>query len=183
MARRKGTRYLGILRGNDAPAKARLLQYFNGDIKPTYPDRQGNRPTQIPVYLDPFGIPLTAPGKLVQNVTDSTFTDVIKGFVTGFVSAAGPATVTDRITLPGLLTCRAAITTGRSTGEGTTETSKITGNRYKKYGGKTVSVPFGEGASAELKNEDAVFRAIRTKVKEAAAANQCSFVPGSYSQT
>jgi NAD(P)-dependent dehydrogenase (short-subunit alcohol dehydrogenase family) len=182
MGRRKGTRYLSLLRGNDAPAKARLLQYFNGEIKPKYPDRAGNRPPQELVFLDPFGIPLGAGAKLGQKVTSGAAYNAAKAWVQGFIEAAAPASAEDKITLPGLLTCRAAITTGRND-IGTDTVSKITGNTYKKYGGDTVSVPFGEGATADLQNEDVVFRVILSRVKAANAKNQCSFVPGSYSQT
>jgi hypothetical protein len=179
MGRRKGTRYLKILRGNDQPAKTRLMQYFNGEIKPTYPERQGNRPASQLLWLDPIGLPLGDGAKLAQEVNSQTYPNVAT-YVDGFVATAAPA-VDDRIIVPGLLTARAAITTGRSAAAGTNETSKITGRQYRKYGGTTVSVPFGAGATTALQSEDAVFRVILGRVKAASAANLCSFVPGSYS--
>lgn len=183
MARRKGTRYLKILRGSDQAAKTRLLQYFNGEIKPTYPERRGNRPPNTSLFVEPFGLPFGDGIKLEQYVNSQRFVAPIPGFVTGFATTVAPATADDRVFIPGLLTCRAAITTGRANTAGTTETSKVTGRQYKSYGGTTVTVPFGEGNTVAEQNEETVFRIIRGRVKAENANNQCSFVPGSYSPT
>jgi hypothetical protein len=179
MGRRKGTRYLRILRGSDDVVRDRLIRYFKGEIKPTYPERRGNRPAPLLLWLDPLGLPLGDGYKLAQDVNSQQFPN-ISTFVQGFVDTAAP-TAENRVIVPGLLTARAAITTGRTVAAGVDETSKITGRTYKKYGGTSVSVPFGEGATAALQNEDAVFKVILGRVKAASAANICSFVPGSYS--
>jgi hypothetical protein len=180
MARRQGTRYLKILRGSDEVARNRLIQYFKGEIKPTYPERQGNRPVKEEVWVDPFGLSLSDGSKLLQFMS-ITGEEERAAYVNSYCSKTTPAPAA-RVVAPGLLAPRAAIHTGRAD-TGTRETSKITGRGYKSYGGKTVSVPFGEGATAAEKSEDAVFKIIFSAVKANNAKNGCSFVPGSYSQT
>jgi hypothetical protein len=180
MGRRTGTRYLNILRGKRGqPAKTRLLSYLNGDIELNYPERAGNRPEREVVWVVPFGIPVTAGSKLSQYVNSQRFAGV-SAFVAGFIDNAPPAAPANKIILRGVLAPRAAITTGRST-TGTSATSKVSGLPYKKYGGNSVTVPFGAGDAATEKNEDSVFRLILARVKEADGDNICSFVPGSYS--
>jgi hypothetical protein len=179
MARRSGSRYLSVLRGKrGAAAKTQLLSYLDGSRQVTYPARSGNRPAKEVVWVVPFGIPVTAGVKLAQYVNGSRF-NTVAAYVAGFIDNAAPA-VASQLVLPGIRSPRAAITTGRSQA-GTSDTSKLTGLQYKKYGGDSVSVPFGEGATATQKDEDSVFRVILGRVKEANAANTCSFVPGSYS--
>jgi hypothetical protein len=179
MARRSGSRYLSILRGKKGQAaKTQLLGYLDGTRQVTYPGRAGNRPVKETVWVVPFGIPVSAGTKLAQYVNSVRYPGAA-AFVAGFVDNAAPA-AGSQIVLPGILAPRAAITTGRSQ-TGTTDTSKLSGLTYKKYGGETVSVPFGEGAGATQKDEDSVFRVILGRVKEADGGNSCSFVPGSYS--
>lgn len=180
MARRPGTRYLKILRGSDEVARNRLIQYFKGEIKPTYPERQGNRPSQVDLWVIPFGLQFAAGARLLQFMS-TTATDEQNTFANGFGSTTPPA-ANLRVSAPGLLVPRAAITTGRSD-IGSSRTSRITNRQYKSYAGATVSVPFGEGSAADEKSEDQVFRKIFTAVKNANTRNTCSFVPGSYSQT
>jgi hypothetical protein len=179
MARRSGSRYLSILRGKrGAAAKTQLLTYLDGSRQVSYSSRSGNRPVKETVWVVPFGIPVAAGVKLAQYVNSIRFPGAA-AFVAGFVDNAAPAAAS-QIVLPGILAPRAAITTGRSQ-TGTSDTSKLSGLAYKKYGGETVSVPFGEGSAATQKDEDSVFRIILGRVKEANAGNSCSFVPGSYS--
>lgn len=179
MARRSGTRYLGILRGSDEVARNRLIQYFKGEIKPTYPARSKARPDQQQVFVKPFGIPLTASKVLVQEVNSARFAGV-KAFVAGFTDDT--ATAANQVKLPGLRSPRAVIVTERSA-TGTSQTSKISGRAYKSAGGKGISVPFGEGETADQKSEEQVFQIILARVKAAQERNTCSFVPGSYSLT
>ncbi len=181
MARRSGTRYLNILRGKRGPsAKTKLLAYLNGDVDLEYPERAGNRPARASVWVRPFVLPLGAGVKLLQFVQSGN--DTIVALAAPYVSETAPAE-DSKLVLSGVLSPRAAITTGRTAGAGTSETSKISGLKYRKYGGKTISVPFGEGTAADEKSEDAVFLKIRANVKSGTtgALNQCSFVPGSYS--
>jgi hypothetical protein len=179
MARRSGTRYLNILRGKKGPsAKTKLLAYLNGDVDLEYPSRRGNRPVPVAVWVRPFVLPLAADVRLRQAAT--TGSDIAIGYVGAYVSKTNPG-AENEIILARVLSPRAAITTGRDTSAGTPETSKISGLSYRKYGGKTYSIPFGEGTAAEDKNEDSVFLKIRSAVKAASASNLCSFVPGSYS--
>jgi hypothetical protein len=179
MARRSGTRYLSILRGKKGQAaKTQLLGYLEGTRQVSYPSRTGDRPTKEVLWLVPFGIPVTTGVKLAQYVNSGRYaTDA--AYVAGFVDNAVPA-VGSRLILPGIRSPRAAITTGRS-GTGTSDISKLSGLAYKKYGGATVSIPFGEGDVATQKDETSVFRIIQGRVKEANGKNSCSFVPGSYS--
>lgn len=178
MARRR-SRYLGVLRGNNEAARNKLISYFRGDIQVEYPSRQGNRPATREVYVTPFGIPLETGKKLVQDVNNDRWAGVA-AFVSGFTAATH--TEADQLVVPQLLVPRASITTGRS-GTGTAETSKLTGLRYKSYGGQSVSVPFGEGAATDEKSPEAVFTKIFDAVKASNTANLCSFVPASYGLT
>jgi hypothetical protein len=179
MARRSGSRYLSILRGKKGQAaKTQLLGYLDGTRQVSYPSRTGNRPTKEVIWVVPFAIPVAAGVKLAQDVNSARLASV-NPFVLGFIDNAEPATGS-RLILKGVLAPRAAITTGRSQ-TGTSDVSKLSGLTYKKYGGDTVSVPFGEGSTAAEKSEDAVFRIIKGRVKEANGSNICSFVPGSYS--
>lgn len=179
MARRSGSRYLSILRGKKGQAaKTQLLSYLDGTRQVSYPSRNGDRPAKTIVWVVPFGIPLSAGVKLAQTVNSAEF-PTVEPWVSDFTDKTAPADPS-KLQLPGIVSPRAAITTGRSSA-GTTDTSKLSGLQYKKYGGKTVSVPFGEGAAATEKNEDSVFRLIRIKVIAANSKNACSFVPGSYS--
>jgi hypothetical protein len=180
MARRGGTRYLKILRGSDQVARDRLIQYFKGEIKPTYPERQGDRPATVDLWVIPFGLAFTSAARLLQEMS-STGSNEQAQYAAAFGSTTAPAAAS-RVVAPGLLVPRAAITTGRTT-TGTQKTSKITGRSYKSYGGAGVSVPFGEGAGADEKSEDAVFQKIFAAVKANNTRNMCSFVPGSYSLT
>lgn len=180
MARRRGTRYLNILRGSDQVARDRLIQYFKGEIKPTYPERAGDRPPTVDLWVIPFGLAFTSAARLLQEMS-STGSQEQASYAASFGSTTPPAAAS-RVVAPGLLVPRAAITTNRTT-TGTAKISKITGRPYKDYGGTTVSVPFGEGGGTDEKNEDAVFQKIFAAVKAANTRNMCSFVPGSYSLT
>jgi hypothetical protein len=180
MARKKGTRYLKILRGSDQVARDRLIQYFKGEIRPTYPERGGDRPSTVDVWVMPFGLPFTAAARLLQTMS-STGTNELSSYASSFASTTPPAAAS-RVVRPGLLVPRAAITTGR-TQTGTSKSSKITGRPYKTYGGSSVSVPFGEGSGTDEKSENEVFQKIFAAVKTANTKNLCSFVPGSYSLT
>lgn len=179
MAKRSGSRYLSILRGKKGQAaKTQLLGYLDGSRQVSYPARSKDRPVRTILWVVPFGIPVSAGVKLAQYANSVGYPTVDQ-FVASYVDATAPTT-DKQLILRGLTAPRAAITTGRSTA-GTSDTSKLTGLQYKKYGGTTVSVPFGEGATATEKEEDAVFRLILAAVKKGASSNTCSFVPGSYS--
>lgn len=178
MARRR-SRYIGILRGSNETARNKLISYFKGEIQVEYTSRQGNRPATLEVYVTPFGIPLETGKKLVQDVNSARWAGV-SGFVAGFTDETHA--VADQINVPQLLVPRASITTQR-TATGTNETSKLTGLRYKSYGGQSVSVPFGAGATAALSTPEAAFTVIFDRVKAASTANLCSFVPASYGLT
>jgi hypothetical protein len=179
MANRSGSRYLSILRGKRGQAaKTQLLSYLDGSRQVSYPARAGDRPQPKILWVIPFGIPVSAGAKLAQKVNSIGYTSIDK-FITPYTDTTAP-TADKQLILRGILAPRAAITTGRLA-TGTTDTSKLSGLQYKKYGGKTVSAPFGEGATAGEKEEGAVFRLILAEVKKADTNNTCSFVPGSYS--
>ena len=174
MARRTGSRYLKVLRGGNETARNQLISYLKGERQVTYPARQVNRPPSNLVYVEPFSLPLTAGKKLEEKVNSTRYAS-ITSFVAGFLAdthAAADVVILDRSISP-----RAVITLGRSA-EGTSEISKLTGQRYKKYGGNAVSVPFGKGTGTGEDTVAEVFRIIRTRVKTSAVSNQCSLVPG-----
>lgn len=178
MARRGGTRYLRVLRESDEPARNRLIQYFKGEVTPTYPERRKARPDQVAVWVTPFGIPFPTGYGLRQTVAEVRF-DEVAPFFSGFTFIQAPV-ISRRVVLPGLLTCRAAVTTDRRA-SGIAKNSQLTGRKYKDYGGNGVVVPFGAATDPDFQTEEAVFRRIFERVKEANERNQCSFIPGSYS--
>jgi hypothetical protein len=177
---RHGARYLKLLRGNDLAAKARLLQYLDGQIDVTYPRAQ-NPPRTIVYWVRPFGFELPSPKKVMQSVRRTGVvgaSNVGSSIIAGF-SFSTPA-VSNQIILKRFRAPRAAITFNR-TATGTRKTSKITGRSYKSYAGNTVVYPFGAGTKPEEMTEDAVFRIIFQRAKKQDTANVCSFVPGSWS--
>lgn len=175
MGRRRGSRYLNILRGSDQEARTRLLGYLQGTNRATYPERQVARPAPVRVFLDPFGLPLAADVKL-EDTMYGNFA-AVGSFVTGFTSNTPPAQAANAVKLDRAIAPRVSITTGR-TAAGTSRVSQITGRSYKDYGGDTIVVPFGKGSGTDQDTPGEVFRIIRGRVKAASAANLCSLIPG-----
>jgi hypothetical protein len=174
MAKKRGSAYLGILRGRrGAAAKTRLLQYLQGDVVVNYPERRGNRPDSQQVWVRPFGLPLVAGALLAQEVNSQSF-PAVTGFMGATVVSIAPA-ANLRVIAPGLNAPRVLISTGRNA-IGTDKVSQRTGLTYKDYGGDAVSVPFGEGPN--LESEAAAFAFIRSQVLAANRRNSCSLVPG-----
>jgi hypothetical protein len=177
---KKGTRYLGILRGKNQAAKTRLLQYLKGDVELTYVRAKNPKRTTV-YWVRPFGLGLPAAMKVMQAVkrfsraeTANLATPLIVGY------AFGPPTADNQLILKRWLAPRVAITFNRAP-TGTQKTSQITGRSYKSYSGETVIYPFGAGTAAADKTEDAVFRVIFQRTKAQDSKNTCSFVPGTYS--
>jgi hypothetical protein len=174
MAKKRGSAYSGILRGKrGAAAKARLLQYFDGNVVPNYPGRRGNRPDSQQVWVRPFGLPLVAGALLAQDVNSQSF-PAVSGFMGATVVTIAPA-ANLRVIAPGLNAPRVLISTGRNA-QGTDRVSQRTGLTYKDYGGDAVSVPFGEGPN--LESEAAAFAFIRSQVLAGNQRNSCTLVPG-----
>jgi hypothetical protein len=175
-----GTRYLGILRGSNQAAKARLLQYLAGDIEPTYVRAKTPKRT-IVYWVRPFGFDLPAANKVRQPVkrfSSPEAANLGNPIILGY--AFGPPAASDQLILKGFLAPRVAITFNRVP-SGTRKTSQLTGQSYKAYSGDTVIYPFGAGTSAKDKDESAVFRVIFGRAKAANVKNTCSFVPGTCS--
>jgi hypothetical protein len=177
---RHGTRYLGVLRGNNQTAKARLLQYLAGDIEPTYARPKNPKRTTV-YWVRPFGFDLPAANKVRQPVRRFSTPDAANlgnALIQGY--AFGPPSASDQLILKGFLAPRVAITFNRAS-SGTRKTSQLTGQSYKAYSGDTVIYPFGAGTSAKDKDESAVFKVIFQRAKAANVKNTCSFVPGTCS--
>jgi hypothetical protein len=175
MARRGGTRYLNIFKGKNKAARTMLIQYFDGERVVNYPSRTGDRPPTTRVFVKPFNIPTATGVYMEERVSDAKF-DTVKAFFSTFVTETAP-TAENTFKLNRTISPRAVVTTGRSA-TGVTDTSKLTGLTYKKYGGTGVSVPFGKGSSTATDTEEEVFRTIRNAALNANARNSVSYVPG-----
>jgi hypothetical protein len=175
MGRRGGTRYLNIFKGKNKAARTMLIQYFDGERVVSYPSRSGDRPATKRVFVKPFNIP-TAAGVYMEEQVSSAKFDAVKAFFSGFVTDTA-ITADNSFKLGRTISPRAVVTTGRLA-TGTSDTSKLTGLSYKKYGGNGVSVPFGKGASDATDTEEEVFRSIRNAALNANARNAVSYVPG-----
>jgi hypothetical protein len=176
----QGTRYLKILRGNDRAAKARLLQYLNGDTEVTYPRTQHTSVSEV-LWVRPFGFDFPPQKKIMQSISRRSSPSVIplgRSILQGYVFAAPAAA--DQMILKGVLAPRVAITFNR-TATGTSKTSQLTGRSYKSYSGNTLVYPFGAGTAAAQLTEEAVFRILLGRAKEQDPKNVCSFIPGSWS--
>ena len=176
MARRGGTRYLQVFKGNRGKAaRSQLIAYFDGDRTVSYPTRKGDREPTKRVFLKPFKIPLAAGIFMEEKVNQPRYDDVDTYFAT-FTTDTDPG-AGNSFKLNEFISPRAIITTGRQT-SGTDDTSKLTGLSYKKYGGKSVSVPFGKGTVTDFDTEEEVFAEIRRRVLAANARNAVALVPG-----
>jgi hypothetical protein len=178
MAKRR-SRYLQIVRGlRGAAAKAQTLSWMEGTRDVNYPERAGNRPPSLLVYVNPFRLPTKATARLEETVNSLRFAGV-KAFMGDLVSEAAPADPEDIMIREGLLSPRVLIKTGVDA-VGTQKISQITGLPYKDYGGEAVSVPFGMGATVDT--PAAGYAAIRKRAKDASRRNQVTYVPGNYAR-
>jgi hypothetical protein len=174
MGRRKGYKYKNVWKSGDTAAQNLLIAALRGERKITYPGKEGNRPPSNLVYVEPFALPLVSGKKLEERVNSVAY-PTVSSFVAGFVADTHIAA--DIVVLDRSISPRVMIVTERSA-TGTKQTSKFTGNPYKDYGGKGVSVPFGKGSGTGQDTVAEVFKIIRERVKAANVANTCSLVPG-----
>ncbi|MBW4551052.1 MAG: hypothetical protein KME35_08075 [Aphanocapsa sp. GSE-SYN-MK-11-07L] len=175
---RRGSRYLGILRGTDNEAATKTIAYLRGTRKVTYEGRRGNRPALRRVKVRLFDMPIADTKFLLENVNQSRWATV-KPFVNTFTfEVESGDSPDDLLDIPLLNAPRALIVLDRSD-IGTRKVSEISGLEYKSYGGTSVSVPFGK-STASGSNVNTAFSAIRTAVKNADVRNMCSLVPGTY---
>lgn len=139
-----GARYSRIRRASRLAAAAlKLADYYDPTKpKPSYPSRQQPRPAYIPVYFKPFSFDLDTT-QVMRSTTQE---------VNGWQSFSGAIGARAKIALAagevlffveGFKPARVTVTTGVQP-SGTPETSQVTGLRYLKYGGTSVSVPFGK---------------------------------------
>ena len=173
----RGSVYLRVLRGaRGVAAQNLLISYLRGDRRVSYPSRRGNRPSNQFVFVDTFGLPLTAGVKLRQSVRAIGY-GTVSGFFGARVTATAPASASNILVVRGLRNPRVVITTGRDE-TGTEQTSEKTGLPYKSYGGNAISVPFGPATATETEGE--AFAVIKTNAIAANARNTAVYVPGSY---
>lgn len=173
----RGSVYLKVLRGlRGEAAQNQLIGYLKGERRVSYPSRQGNRPANQFVFVDTFGLPLTAGVKLRQTVRTTGYS-AVSPFFGARVTTTAPTQPENILIVKGLRNPRAVITTGRDD-TGTEATSEKTGLPYKSYGGNAISVPFGPATSGETEGE--AFAVIKANAITEDARNTAVYVPGSY---
>lgn len=121
------------------------------------------RPPSKILYIKPFG--LSMPTTQFARVSASeTAWNGYKGSFTGYTSD-GPLGANDTEIKPAnFYPARIVVVEGRSN-TGVADTSKKTGMKYLKYGGKSTSIPFGLQAAAD--KQETVFADIRGKISAA----------------
>lgn len=178
MPRRRAARYSKIWRGTDPQARTKLEEYLKGNRKVEYASRQVDRPDQKILYCGFFSevIPATVKSRETASVPGWNLHKTLFAGRTSDVALAANDKVLDFL---GVASPRVVITTGR-TANGTADTSKITGKRYKRYGGTSYSIPFGPKNDTD--SQGAAFEEIKNGVKSGAngARNQAVYVPSTY---
>jgi hypothetical protein len=127
-------------------------------------------PSQI-LYIAPFGIKLGT-GSIARVSGAKPTWDARKGIFAVRTRDTIPDTL-NAIKIDGFKAARLVIATGRGTG--VAETSKITGMKYLKYGGKSTSIPFG-GVNATEKESEA-FEELKTEVLSKIAGALVTLTP------
>lgn len=168
---------MAVLRGSDEVARNKLLGYFKGDREVEYTSRQGNRASTRDIWVLPWYLGTPADNALRQQVNADLYPSV-SGFITNFGFVSAPP-VAQQMTIPGLLSDRAAITIQRNQ-SGVRKTSELTGRKYLDYDGQSVVVPFGRSTSIATGGPQDAFQVIFGRVKAASASNLCTFIPANY---
>lgn len=175
--RRKRGRYLAVLRGSDEIARNKLIEYLKGDRDVSYPGKSGNRDPVRDIWVLPWYLGTPATTALRQEINSSQYSS-ISGFINNFAFVTAPP-VSERLTVPGLLSSRVAITLQRQ-GSGTRKTSQLTGKTYLSYGGQTVTAPFGRSTVVAQGGPQDGFAIIFGRVKAANPENLCTFIPANF---
>lgn len=156
-----GARYSRLRRAARlAAAATKLADYYDPTKpKPSYPSRSQPRPAYIPIYFKPFSFELAA-----TQVMRSTAQETGGwGAYSTAIGARAKNTLAANETVffvEGFKPARVTVTSGVED-TGVEEFSKVTGLRYLKYGGTSVSVPFGKmGTEAAAEAYSAVKAAL-----------------------
>lgn len=174
--KRRGARYLGVLRGNSNSAKTKLLAYLDGSNEVSYPKQQ-IASSGLKIWVRPFIPGLNTAKKVLQVQRGRGNTGDLGNYFQTYAHQTPAAA--SQILLPGWIAPRVVIVKGRGTG--IRKTSQLTGKSYRSYGGESYTYPFGAGGSPIVVDENAAFRTIRGRVKAAKPEYLCSYVPGTFS--
>lgn len=160
----RGRRYSRIMEAaKHYSAIDNYIKYITDATKRSSTSKVGQgdpRPPNILLYIDPFQIAL-ATGQLVkQSAAEPSWTKYAAAF-TGRTRPTAPADENNIVPLANYKAARVNITTGRST-TGVKKVSRVTGQPYLDYGGKSTSIPFGR--TNETDTQTAAFTAIRTAI-------------------
>ncbi|MGG6266302.1 hypothetical protein ACQ4M3_08860 [Leptolyngbya sp. AN03gr2] len=136
-------RFSLVLRGlRGQTARDRYLQFLQGlATQGEGIGTKGNRPAQIKLYLDPFGLPLGTTVKIQASALQPSW-----NLFSGLSQANSRVTPTLGTNTPiKMSSYRPARVVRRqqSSQTGVAATSKLTGLKYLKYNTESASIPFG----------------------------------------
>lgn len=139
------------------------IKYITDSTKRSSTSKVGSgvsRPDNILLYIDPFSIALSTGQLVKQSAAEPSWTKYAAAF-TGRTRPTAPADANNIIPLANYKAARVNIKTGmRDTG--TKKVSRVTGQPYLDYGGKSTSIPFGR--TSETDTQAAAFTAIRVAI-------------------
>lgn len=118
------------------------------------------RPPSQVLYVRPFNVDLAAGQLAKTSAAAPSWTTYASRFGT-HVTATAPTDAGNIVKIADFRAARVVITTGRS-GTGTVKTSKVTGQKYLDYGGKSTSIPFGQ--TGAITDQEAAFNAIKNAI-------------------
>lgn len=137
----------------DPPANsalAKYAQFASGKVNINITRDAASLPGQlVNLSIQPFGLAATDPNKTLTVISKRAKQSVATYFNADFLNHLVGGSPNPR---PGFQPARAVVfdVTSQSA---TTETSKITGIKYKKKAGKSLTYPFGAGPGADEKFE------------------------------
>jgi hypothetical protein len=125
------------------------------------------RPQSQKLFINPFGLNL-ATGQVVQTSAAQPAFNTYRTALGTRTKGAAPSDENLIIKLANFRAARVIIKTGRSA-SGTAKTSKVTGQKYLSYGGKSTSLPFGQKGDTESDAQQAAFLEIRQAIVQVTA--------------
>lgn len=140
-----------------------LIKYWQDSTRRGSKVGQGEpRPKSIKLYVNPFGFNLGAGQVALTSGAEPAYNQYQTSLGTRTKRIA-PTDENAIIKLANFKAARVIIKTGRST-QGVAKTSKVTGQKYLSYGGKSTSLPFGQKGGNETDAQQAAFLEIRQAI-------------------
>lgn len=145
-----GERYSRVLRGHrGAAAREKLLQYLGGlATQGEGIGTRGNRPALVPLYVEPFAIPLGDNVLVTASALEPAYNAFqgLSAFSSRVNTTAEISSTETTIKMSSYSPPRVVRRSQTGT-TGTRAVSKRTGLPYLKYNVESLSVPFGQGTS------------------------------------